>query len=186
MPYEEERDIKVYTGILYDLEENSRVTLRLFSELCNGEYDKINKRYSTFNITSNTRIFTESGPINIREFSFDNKSFDFEGCLTYLIAEGTEIIALTTVDMEDEPAILKGIISNKDVDTITLKSVEIYNYDEEEWEYDSKQDINVVANTLILQNGKMVRNTDIEEGQEVLVLKNNKNDVQNAGIIIID
>jgi len=186
MPYEEERDITIYSGILYDLEENSRVTLRLFSELCNGEYDKINKRYSTFNITSNTRIFTESGPINIREFSFDNKSFDFEGCLTYLIAEGTEIIALTTVDMEDEPAILKGIISNKDVDTITLKSVEIYNYDEEEWEYDSKQDINVVANTLILQNGKMVRNTDIEEGQEVLVLKNNKNDVQNAGIIIID
>lgn len=185
MPYEEERDVTIYSGILYDIEENSEVTLRLFSEIANGEVSEINKRYSTFNITSNTRIFTNEGPINIREFSLNNESFDFEGCLTYLVAEGNEIIGLTTVNMEDEPLILKGIISKMDSDTITIKSVESYNRDDEEWEDESKKSFSIAGNTLIIKNGEMIKRADIEIDQEILLIKNNKSTVQDIGLIVI-
>lgn len=185
MPYEEERDIRVYSGILYDVEDNSSLTLRLFSEIVDGEYDEIKKKFSTFDITGNTRIFTDSGPINIREFSFDNDNIELEGCLTYVISEGTEAIAITTVNMEDEPAILKGTINKIDSDAITLKSVENYNYDDEEWEDVSRKTINLVGNTLIVKNGEVIKSSDIEENQKVLIIKNSKNTVQDAGIIII-
>jgi len=185
VPYEEECDIVLYSGILYDLEDNSQVTLRLFSEIVDDEYKEINKRYATFDITPNTRIFTDSGPINIREFSFDNPNFDFEGCLLYLIAENDEIIAITTVNLEDEPLILKGIINSKKDNEVTLKSVKNYDYNEEDWTSTAKKNLNIVNNTLIIKNGEIVRNTDIKEAQEVLVIKKNKNAIQDVGIIII-
>ena len=72
--HEEEKEVSLYSGILYELEDNESVTVRLFSKIYDGEYDTMSKKYSTFDITTNTRIFTQDGPINIREFSFDNET----------------------------------------------------------------------------------------------------------------
>lgn len=186
MPYEEEKESKLYSGVLYDIDDSNTIELRLFSEYADGKYTPIKKQYVTLNLTSNTRIFTDKGPINLRDFSFDNKDFDFEGMYIYVMADGNEAVSITTLNVDDRPIMVNGTISKISGSTLTLKDAKVYDYDEEEWNTSSKKSWTVTSNTMIVKYGEAVKEKDLSEGQEVVIFKNQDTSGQNAEIIVVE
>ena len=186
MPYEEEKESKLYSGVLYDIDDSNTIELRLFSEYADGKYTPIKKQYVTLNLTSNTRIFTDKGTIHLRDFSFDNKDFDFEGMYIYVMADGNEAVSITTLNVDDRPIMVNGTISKISGSTLTLKDAKVYDYDEEEWNTSSKKSWTVTSNTMIVKYGEAVKEKDLSEGQEVVIFKNQDTSGQNAEIIVVE
>lgn len=186
MPYEEEREMGIYIGTVYDIEDGEHVTLKVVGKYVDGEWDKVKKKYANFYIVEDTRIVSEAGPINISEFSLDNETDKYDNKMVCIAASGEDIIELSVVDLTKEPLILKGNIKKISGKDITITDLDYYDHDEEEWIYDNNKIVTYGSETIIIKNGELVKENKIEVGKDITVLKVDDEANKVCGVIIIE
>jgi hypothetical protein len=182
--YEENTEIEIYGGTIYDIEDNETVTLMVTSKFIDDEWYEVREKLSSFNITYDTRILSANGPINIRDFSIEENE-NYEDAKAYIVASGDDIVELSLIDLGEDPLIIKGKINNIDGANVDISELEYYNFEEEEWEDGDDTKATIANSTIIINNGQVIKQKDIEEDQEVVIIKSSDTSISNAGIIVI-
>lgn len=185
MPYEEDEEIGVYIGTIYDIEDGKHVTLKVEGKYIDDEWDSVRKKYANFIIGEESRIISSEGPINISEFSLDNENVDYDGERVCVVTKGDEIIELTVTDLTNEPLLIKGIVKKVNGSDITVSNVDYYDYEEDDWIYDNNKIITVGAETVIIKNGEKVKQSKIEVGKDILVFKVADEADKTTGVVMI-
>ena len=171
--------VDVYYGIINDVEKESEISIEILNRYSDDDWDIFKNKYTSFDITLNTRIYSETEPLNLREFDET-----FEGKLVSIVANGDEAVSIGVMDLGETPYISIGSI--KEVTSnggFTIQDVEYYDYEEEEFLEDADEAVTIGTNTLITKNGNFAREKDIEKDFEVVVIRASKD--ASAGVILI-
>lgn len=168
-----EEEPVLYSGTIKYVEEEEEVSLRLSAKLDGGEWYSLKNKTTNFFLTKDSRIFTESGPINIRELT-DEGTENYKESKAVIVALGDEIVALCTIDIGNTPYLLTGIVNNVNDTDFVISDAEYYDFEEEDWFGVRKTTISLDGNEVFVKNGQYVRQKELEKGQEVLVLKRDK------------
>jgi len=171
--------VDVYYGIINDVEKESEVSIKILNRYSDEEWDTLKNKYTSFDITLNTRIYSETEPLNLREF---DKTY--EGKLVAIVASGNTAVSIGVMDLGETPYISIGSIKEVNgTGGFTIQDVEYYDYEEEEFLEDGDEDVTISVNTLITKNGNFAREKDIQKDFEVVVIREAK--AAPAGVILI-
>lgn len=181
---EEVEEIEIYYGTIENIDDNEDVTLCVYYKYIDDDLIDGRERYSSFNITSKTRIVSSSGPVNIRDFSFDENE-DLDGMYAYIVAYGDEILTVSLLDEEVESMFIKGEIEKSSNGSITVYELEYYDMEEEEWVEGRKRVINIANDTVLFMGDERVSEDDLEIGQNILVIKAFDDAVSDAKVVIV-
>lgn len=172
----------IYSGTIRNIGEEEEVALRVSERFDGEEWYSLKNKVTNFVITENTRIFSEAGPINIREFS-DEEENGYSGSKAVVVAVGDEIVALSMVDLGETPYILRGVVNRIKENGFEVSDTEYFDFEEEEWLGHKKATIVLNESAFVVKNGKYSRQKDIEKGQEVLIFQ--KDNTTEASFVII-
>ncbi|MBP3284826.1 MAG: S-layer homology domain-containing protein [Clostridia bacterium] len=172
----------LYSGTIKSIEEEEEVTLRLNGKFDGEEWYSVRNKVANFVLTKTSRIFTESGPINIRELT-DEGATNYKDSNAIIVAVGDEIVTLSTIDAGEMPYLLRGVINSVNGTEFVISETEYYDFEEEDWLGIRKTTVLLGESPVVVKNGEYARQKDIEKGQEVLVLKKDK--TSNAAIILL-
>lgn len=176
---EEKKTVEVYYGTINNIEKSDEVSIKITGIYEDDEWSTPTRSYASFEITPNTRIYTEQEPLNLKEFDFSSYK-DREACI---IAYGDEAISIGIMNLSDAPYISVGSIKSVGTTDFVIQDVEYYDYDEEEWQEGEDETITTVINTLITLNGNFARFTDIKKDFEVVVIR--KDSTSSAGVVLL-
>ena len=163
----EDREVYAYFGKVRTIDEGNEVIMDINARYEDGEWIEGRERNSSFNITSSTRIFNNTEPLNFNEFN----DTDYKGKEICVIAYGDEAVVITVAALTDTPYIFTGSVDDVATDKFTVIDVEMYDLENEEWIESTKEEVNTTINTAITKNGKYAKSSDIKYGQEVVVIK---------------
>lgn len=171
--------VDVYYGIINDVEKESEISIEILNRYSDDDWDIFENKYTSLDITLNTRIYSETEPLNLREFDQS-----YEGKLVSIVANGDEAVSIGVMDLGEAPYISIGSIKEVNGNGgFTMQDVEYYDYDEEEFLEDIDETVTIGTNTLITKNGNFAREKDIEKDCEVVVIRASKD--APAGVILI-
>lgn len=176
----EEKVVEVYYGEITDIESGKEVSVELSGKFDEDEWTTVKRRHTSFTITKDTRIFSETEPLTFKEF--DSTYEDKKVCI---IAYGNEAVSIGVMDFgENSPYISVGSVKEVTQTDFTIYDVEYFDYDEDEWLESSKNEKIVLnTNTLITKNGKFARSRELDTDQEVVVIR--KDIDSPAGVVLI-
>lgn len=187
MPYEEDEEIGIYIGTIYDIEDGKQVTLKVTGRYIDDEWDTLRSKYANFIIGEESRITSSEGPVNISEFSLDNETVEYDGKRVCLVAKGERIIELTVTDLSVEPMMLKGNIKKVSGNDVTITNLDYYDHEEEDWTYDHNNKIITIGpETIIIKNGERVKQSKVEVGKDIIVFKVPEAEGKTTGVIMIE
>lgn len=186
MPYEEDDDeLGIYMGKIQDIEDGEYVTVKVTAKYIDDEWNTVKKKYANFYIVDDTRIVSNSGPVNISEFSFENENVTYDDQMVCIYTRGEDIVELSVVDLTNEPLIIKGNIKKISGKDITIANVDYYDYAEDDWIYDNNCIVTYGPETIIIKNGEIVKENKIEVGKDITIIKVNDEANKVCGVIII-
>ncbi len=175
----ESRDVYAYFGKVKSIDEGNEVIMNISARYEDEEWIIGKERNASFVITSNTRIFNETEPLNFDEF---NK--EYKGKEICIVAYGDEAVIITVVSITDTPYIFMGSVDDVETDKFTVTDVEIYDLENEEWTESTKEEVSISVNTAITKNGKYAKSSDIKYGQEVVVIK--PDEQSSAAVVLLN
>lgn len=167
---EEEREVEVYSGKIKYIDESEELTITSNARFEDDEWYETKSKQIVFTITSETRIFSDSIPIALRDFT-DEGTTSYKNKPINVIAYGDEIISLNMIELGDTPDVIRASVSGVNGDTFNIKDAEYYDFEEEDWLEDENMTITVGNATAITKNGQYAKIKDIEKNQEAVIIK---------------
>lgn len=174
---EEKREVFAYFGKVKSIDEGNELIMNISSRYEDDEWITSKSRNTSFVITSDTRIFNETEPLNFDEFNQD-----YKGKEICVVAYGDEAVIITVASLTETPHILIGSVDDIETDKFTVIDTEVYDIENEEWIEITKEDVSTAINTAITKNGKYAKSTDVKVGDEVIVIKP---DEQSSAVVVL-
>lgn len=174
---EEKREVFAYFGKVKSIDEGNELIMNISSRYEDDEWITSKSRNTSFVITSDTRIFNETEPLNFAEFNQD-----YKGKEICVVAYGDEAVIITVASLTETPHILIGSVDDIETDKFTVIDTEVYDIENEEWIESTKEDVSTAINTAITKNGKYAKSTDVKVGDEVIVIKP---DEQSSAVVVL-
>lgn len=175
---EEEREVVAYFGKIEYIDEGNEISINTNSRLEDNDWITGRKRDMMFDISNETRIFSETEPLNFNEFDEE-----YEGMNVCVVAFGDEAVVITVTSLTEAPHIVVGSVETVNTDRFTIIDTEMYDLVEEEWIEAVNQEIITSVNTAITKNGRYARMADIKKGQEAVIIKADA--LSNASVILL-
>ncbi len=163
---EEEREVYAYFGKAKSIDEGNELIMNISARYEDDEWILGKVRNTSFTITSDTRIFSETEPLNFNEFDEE-----YEGKEICVVAYGDEAVIITVATLTETPYVFIGSVDDVDTDKFTVVDTEVYDIENEEWIESTDEEVSIAINTAITKNGRYVKSTDIKFGDEVVVIK---------------
>lgn len=174
--------LAIYRGRISDIVENRSFTVESFSQLQGTDWSYYNTP-KTFNITLDTRVLTDEGVLNAREFvGFGDDSYLRR--TVYVVANGTNAVLVSTAPYGIEN--IKGTVYATDDGTISLRKASIYNVTKYLWDSSPDTTVNILENTIAIENGSIIDPAKIKKGTAVRVIKKEKSATGDAYIIFVE
>lgn len=162
-----ESSLTIYRGRISAINEGSDFTVESFSRLQGTDWIYTNTP-KTFNITYDTRVLNDDGVANVRDFvDYGESSYDRR--TVYVAADGVDAVLVSTAPYGIEN--MRGTVYSVDKDQISLKKVSVYDQSSYMWVDRADTSIDLLKNTVIIQNGKTGNTADIKKGAAVRVIK---------------
>jgi len=172
----------IYRGRISEINEGKSFTVESFSQLQGTDWHYSNTP-KTFNITFDTRVLIDEGVLNVRDF----KGYGDESYLNrtvYVVADGPNAVLVSTAPFGIEN--IKGTVYSVKEDEILLYKVQVYDASTYMWKAGSDTTINVLENTVIMQNGKVTNALSIKKGASLRVVKKDKSAAGDGYIIFVE
>jgi len=172
----------IYRGRISEINEGKNFTVESFSQLQGTDWH-YNNTPKTFNITFDTRVLIDEGVLNVRDF----KGYGDESYLNrtvYIVADGPNAVLVSTAPFGIEN--IKGTVYSVSEDEILLYKVQVYDASTYMWKAGSDATINILKNTVIMQNGKVTNASSIKKGATLRVVKKDKSAAGDGYIVFIE
>lgn len=163
---DEEREVYAYFGKVKSIDEGNELIMNISARYEDDEWILGKVRNTSFTITADTRIFSETEPLNFNEFDEE-----YEGKEICVVAYGDEAVIITVTSLTETPYVFIGSVDDVDTDKFTVVDTEVYDIENEEWIESTDEEVNTAINTAITKNGRYAKSTDIKSGDEVVVIK---------------
>ncbi len=174
--------LMVYRGRISDIVESKNFTVESFSELQGTDWNYYNTP-KTFNITLDTRVLTDDGLLNVREFvGFGENSYLRR--TVYVVANGTNAVLVSTAPYGIEN--VRGTVYATDDGEITLRRASVYNASKFMWDSCPDTTVSILKNTIAIENGTVIDPAKIRKGSVVRVIKKDKSAAGDAYIILVE
>lgn len=165
--FDDDREVWAYFGEVTDVNKSEEVDIKATAKYEDDEWTAISKRTTSFTITSNTRIFDTTGPINIKEF---DETYKGKGIC--IVAYGDEAVVISVVTLTDTPYIAIGSVKSVGTSDFVITDVESYDITNEEWlETGADETVTLDVSTAITKNGNYAKFADIVKNMEVIIIK---------------
>lgn len=175
-------NLSIYRGRIKAIDEGRSFMVESFSQLIGTGWYYSNTP-KTFNITSGTRALGEDGILNIREFvGYGDDTY--LGRTVYVAADGTNAVLISTAPYGTVN--MKGAVYKIEDQKLYLRDVITYNLTTYLWEFVANDTINILNNSIIIKNGKIIDASAIKKGDEVRVLKKDNSLDADGYIIFIE
>lgn len=175
---EDAQEVFAYFGKITYIDEGNELEVDVTSRLEDEDWITGRTRSTSFNITSETRIFNETEPLNFDEFNETYKDKD-----VCVIAYGDDAVVITITTLTETPHIAVGSVKNIDTDKFTITDVETYDLVDETWIDAVDEEVLTTINTGITKNGRYARFSDIQKGQEAIIIK--PDSLSNASVVLL-
>ena len=174
--------LAIYRGRISDIVENKSFTVESFSQLQGTDWSYYNTP-KTFNITLDTRVLTDDGVLNVREFvGFGDDSYLRR--TVYIVANGTNAVLVSTAPYGIEN--IKGTVYASEAGEISLRKASIYNTTKYLWDNCPDTTVKIQNNTIAIENGSIIDPTKIKKGTVLRVIKKDKSATGDAYIILVE
>ncbi len=174
--------LAIYRGRISDIVENKSFTVESFSQLQGTDWSYYNTP-KTFNITLDTRVLTDDGVLNVREFvGFGDDSYLRR--TVYIVANGTNAVLVSTAPYGIEN--IKGTVYASEAGEISLRKASIYNTTKYLWDNCPDTTVKILKNTIAIENGSIIDPTKIKKGTVLRVIKKDKSATGDAYIILVE
>lgn len=174
--------LAIYRGRISDIVENKSLTVESFSQLQGNEWNYYNTP-KTFNITLDTRVLNDDGVLNVRDFvGFGDNSYLRR--TVYVIANGTDAVLVSTAPYGIEN--VKGTVYTLDEGKISLRKASIYNASKYIWENCPDTTVNILKNTIVIENGSIIDPAKIRKGTGLRVIKKDRSATGDAYIVFVE
>jgi hypothetical protein len=174
--------LTVYRGRISAVNENSDFTLESFSQL-NGTDWNYSNTPKTFNITSNTRMLTSDGVLNVRDFK-GYGSDSYIDRVVYVVADGTNAVLVSTASYGSSS--IKGTVYAVDDTELDLRNVQVYSPTAYTWSGSAEAAVGLPANSIVIKNGAVISTSDILKGDSVRIIKKDTTAAGDAYIIYVE
>ena len=186
----EENTVKIFRGSIESIIANKNFTLKSYSTLDDMSWTFTNSS-KTFDISYNTRLYNTAGIDNVRDFVYMS---DWKGSPIYVIADETEALLISNASygafnargMIESLSNSSGAETENSSKSLTLSNASIYNPDNAQWEAASGITVNVLPNTVIIKDNKIIKVEDIQTGDLVRMLKKEKTTTGDAYLILVE
>lgn len=172
----------IYRGRISEINEGKNFTVESFSQMQGTDWYYSNTP-KTFNITFDTRVLIDEGVLNVRDF----KAYGDESYLNrtvYVVADGPNAVLVSTAPFGIEN--IKGTVYSAKEDEILLVKVQVYDASTYMWKASADTTINILENTVIIQNGKVTNASSIKKGASLRVVKKDKSAAGDGYIIFVE
>lgn len=174
--------LTIYRGRIRDINPSRDFTVESFSQLQGIEWEYYNTP-KTFNITFDTRILTEEGVLNVREFvGYGETSFIND--VVYVVADGIDAVLVSTAPFGTVN--VRGTVYSADDSTISIRRASAYNPSTNKWENIADVTANILSNTIVIENGRLIDSSSIRNGDVVRIIKRDSSAGGDAYIIIVE
>lgn len=174
--------LTVYRGRISDIVESKNFTVESFSQLQGTDWKYYNTP-KTFNITLDTRVLNDDGVLNVREFvGYGDESYLRR--TVYIVANGTNAVLVSTAPYGIEN--VKGTVYTSDAGEIILRRASAYNASKYMWDKCPDITVNILKNTIAIENGSVIDPAKIKKGTVVRVIKKDKSAAGDAYIIFVE
>lgn len=174
--------LTIYRGRISEINEGMNFTVESFSLIQGTDWKYFNTP-KTFNITFDTRVLIDDGVLNVRDF----RGYGDDSYLkrtVYIVADGTNAVLVSTAPFGVES--IKGTVYSIDEDEIRLFKVRIYDASNYIWRAGTDTTINILKNSVIIQNGKVSNASSIKKGSSLWVVKKDTSVTGDGYIILIE
>lgn len=137
----------------------------------------------TFNLTLNTRVLTEDGVLNVRDFvGYGEESYLND--IVYVVADGIDAVLVSTAPYGT--ANVRGTVFASDNGSISIRRASAYNPSAYKWENIGDTTVNILNNTIVIENGVLIDPSSIRRGDDVRIIKRDRTTGGDAYIIIME
>ena len=176
--------LSIYRGRISDIVENRSFTIESFSQMQGTEWNYYNTP-KTFNITLDTRVLNDDGLLNARNFiGYGDESYLRR--TVYIVANGTNAVLVSTAPYGIENVKGTFYASASDSGKISLRKASMYNTSKYVWENCPDAAVNILKNTIAIENGSIIDPTLIKNGTAVRVIKKDRSATGDAYIIFVE
>lgn len=189
--------IALYRGRIKQINENKDFTVESYSQLkgTNWEYSNTPK---TFKITYDTRILGDSGLVAQRDFiGYGDSSYIDRS--VYVVADGINAQVISTAPFGPDGLHIKGEVYDvsggstgsdgevlEEPSTIKLRNAKTYDDTDHIWTDSEDITLNILQNSIILKAGKVIKPSDISNGDTLKVYKKGAENTGDAYIIKVE
>lgn len=174
--------LMVYRGRIRDINQSRDFTIESFSQLQGLDWDYYNTP-KTFNLTLNTRVLTEDGVLNVRDFvGYGEESYLND--IVYVVADGIDAVLVSTAPYGT--ANVRGTVFASDNGSISIRRASAYNPSAYKWENIGDTTVNILNNTIVIENGVLIDPSSIRRGDDVRIIKRDRTTGGDAYIIIME
>jgi len=187
--------VAIYRGRISSIEENKGFTVESFSQL-NGFIWAYSNTPKTFNINYDTRILGNDGLMSHRDFTpYGEESFI--GSVVYIVADGIDATVVSTAPFGIYNAIgdlyeINGGTVGEEGTVITqpnelkLRNAMIFDTSQYLWTSSNDMTVNLLNNTIILKNNKIIKPSDLRKGDRLRIVKSENTETGDAYIVIVE
>ncbi|NJD03975.1 MAG: S-layer homology domain-containing protein [Ruminiclostridium sp.] len=186
---------QIFRARIKAIDENNSFTVESFSQLIGTDWEYCNTP-KTFSLTFDTRLLGDDGVLNMRDFkgygddSYLNRS-------VYVVSDGTDALLVSTASYGT--ANVKGTVFEisggetgeegailAEPDYLRLRDTGIYNVQDFMWDAAKEMSIDIPDNTIIIKDGKIIKPSEIENGDDVRIIKKDTGLTGDAYIILVE
>lgn len=187
--------LQIYRARIKTIDENNSFTVESFSQLMGTDWEYRNTP-KTFSLTFNTRLLGDDGVLNIRDF----KAYGDDSYLNrvvYVVSDGTNASLISTapygtVNVKGKVFEISGGETGEEgtllqePDSLRLRDTRIYNEKSFVWNTAKEMEIGLLENTIIIKDGKIIRPSEIENGDAVRIIKKDTGVTGDAYLIFVE
>ncbi len=174
--------VAIYRGRINAINDEKSFTVESYSQLQGTDW-KYNNTPKTFDMTFNTRVLHDDGVLNVRNF----KGYGEDSYLNrtvYVVADGTNAVLVSTAPYGISN--IKGTVYATDGTKLDLRNVQTYNTTTDMWVGGVNASINVLKNSIVIKNSKIISAADIKNGVALRVLKKDTSTSGDGYIIFVE
>ena len=187
--------LQIFRVRIKAIDENNSFTAESFSQLIGTDWEYHNTP-KTFSLTFNTRLLGEEGILNIRDFKGYGED-SYLNRVVYVVSDGTDALLVSTapygtVNVKGRVFEISGGEEGEEgtllaePDSIRLRDTRIYNSEDFVWDAAKEMTIDIPNNTIIIKDGKIIRPSEIENGDTVRIMKKDTGLTGDAYIVFIE
>lgn len=174
--------LMIYRGRIRDINQSRDFTVESFSQLQGLDWKYYNTP-KTFNITFDTRVLTDEGVLNVREFvGYGEESFIND--VVYIVADGIDAVLVTTAPYGTVN--MRGTVYAAGDGTISIRRVSVYDSSDYKWKNIADTTVNVLNNTIAIEKGRVIDPSSIKKGADIRIIKRDRSTDGDAYIIIVE